>query len=121
MGRVRTKTVKKASRIIIEQFYHRLTRDFHNNKRVCGDIAHIGSKRLCNQIAGFVTHLMKRLEGGNVRGISVKLQEEERERRDNYVPDVSKFDMASIELDPVAMEMLNSMNIPHAKNMRAIP
>ena len=54
-GRVRTKTVKKASRQIIEKYYNRLTLDFHTNKRVAEEVAVIQSKRLRNKIAGFTT------------------------------------------------------------------
>ena len=54
----------------------RLTVDFHTNKRIIDDISQIQTKRLRNKIAGFTTHLMKRIEKGPVRGISLRLQEE---------------------------------------------
>merc|ERR1711990_137311 len=67
-------------------------------------VAIIPSKRLRNKIAGFTTHLMKRIQRGPVRGISLKLQEEERERRMDFVPEKSALETDSIEVDRDTME-----------------
>ncbi len=52
---MRTKTVKKASRVLVEKYYSKLTLDFDTNKRVTEDVAIIQTKRLRNKIAGFTT------------------------------------------------------------------
>ncbi|KIK56507.1 hypothetical protein GYMLUDRAFT_263611 [Collybiopsis luxurians FD-317 M1] len=113
-GRVRTKTTKRASRVLIEKYYPRLTLDFHTNKRIIDEVAVVPSKRLRNKISGFTTHLMKRIQKGPVPGISFKLQEEERERKDNYVPEVSALDVGamggSLEVDPETKALLTSLN-----------
>jgi len=112
MGRVRTKTVKRASRVLVEKYYPRLTLDFHTNKRIIDEVAVVPSKRLRNKVSGFTTHLMKRIQKGPVPGISFKLQEEERERKDNYVPEVSALDtsVSGLEVDPDTQKLLKALN-----------
>ncbi|OIS97693.1 PREDICTED: 40S ribosomal protein S17-like [Nicotiana attenuata] len=39
MGRVRTKTVKKSSRQVIEKYYYKMTLDFHTNKKILEEVA----------------------------------------------------------------------------------
>ncbi|XYA01053.1 40S ribosomal protein S17.e.B [Meyerozyma guilliermondii] len=113
MGRVRTKTVKRASKVMIERFYPKLTLDFETNKRLTSELAIIQSKRLRNKIAGYTTHLMKRIQQGPVRGISFKLQEEERERKDQYVPEVSALDLShtngQLELDSESADLVKTL------------
>ncbi|KAI5950010.1 RPS17B [Candida theae] len=112
-GRQRTKTVKRASKVLIERFYPKLTLDFETNKRLTSEIAVIQSKRLRNKIAGYTTHLMKRIQKGPVRGISFKLQEEERERKDQYVPEVSALDLShtngQLEVDAETADLVKSL------------
>mmetsp|Transcript_27713 Transcript_27713/g.50063 ORF Transcript_27713/g.50063 Transcript_27713/m.50063 type:complete len:137 (-) Transcript_27713:387-797(-) len=111
MGRVRTKTVKRSARQIVERYFAKLTLDFDINKRVVDEVAVVPSKRMRNKIAGYVTHLMKRIQRGPVRGISLKLQEEERERRLDYVPVVSAITIDSIDVDQDTKDMLGALNI----------
>lgn len=103
--------MKKSARQVIEKYYSRLTLDFQTNKRICDEVAIIPSKRLRNKVAGFVTHLMTRIQKGPVRGISLKLQEEERERRMDFVPEVSAIDLEVIEVDNDTREMLKDLEL----------
>merc|ERR1712203_475893 len=112
MGRVRTKTVKRASRTLIEKYYGKLTNDFHVNKRIIDNVAVIQTKRLRNKIAGFTTHLMKRIQKGPVRGISLRLQEEERERKMDFIPEKSEIQISNINSnDPHVKDLIRDLGI----------
>merc|ERR1712183_842154 len=88
------------------------------NKKIAEEVATIPSKRLRNKIAGFTTHLMKRIQRGPVRGISLKLQEEERERRMEYVPDRSEVDIdGMIVVDADTRDMLKAMDMDKLPNI----
>eukprot|EP00340_Litonotus_pictus_P001643 CAMPEP_0170513840 /NCGR_PEP_ID=MMETSP0209-20121228/391_1 /TAXON_ID=665100 ORGANISM="Litonotus pictus, Strain P1" /NCGR_SAMPLE_ID=MMETSP0209 /ASSEMBLY_ACC=CAM_ASM_000301 /LENGTH=94 /DNA_ID=CAMNT_0010797669 /DNA_START=88 /DNA_END=372 /DNA_ORIENTATION=- len=88
-----------------------MTKDFHYNKRVCDEVAVIPSKRIRNKIAGYASVLMKRIEKGPVRGISLKLQEEERERKMEFIPKESQFTVNNLKVDDETEEMLKALNM----------
>ena len=54
---------------------------------------------------------MKRIQRGPVRGISLKLQEEERERRLDFIPEVSALEKERIDVDADTQDMLKAMEM----------
>ena len=99
MGRVRTKTIKRAAKVLLEKHYIKLTNDFHINKKILSEVAKVPTKSLRNKIAGYATHLVKRIQRGPVKGISLKVQEEERERRLDWVPKESEINIEKVNLN----------------------
>merc|ERR1719397_295056 len=99
-----------------EKYYTSLTNDFYVNKKVVQENTIIQSKGLTNKIAGWVTHLMRRIEQGPVKGISIKLQEEERERRDNYVPAQSALERESVVVSDTMIQMIEDARVPVPPN-----
>ena len=60
---------------------------------------------------------MKRIQRGPVRGISLKLQEEERERRMDLIPERSAIDIDKISIDADTQAMLKSINFDNLPNV----
>ena len=88
-----------------------MSTDFHYNKRVLDDVALIPTKRIRNKIAGYATRLMRRIQTGPVRGISLKLQEEERERKMEFVPKKSEFKIENTRIDEETKRMLEELGL----------
>jgi len=52
----------RSLRVIIEKYYTKLTLDFDTNKRIIEEVALIPTKPLRNKIAGFITHLVNKVQ-----------------------------------------------------------
>ncbi len=58
MGKVRSSLVKRTVRRLLETYPDVFTGDFEHNKRVVGQLIEYKSKKLRNQVAGYITHVV---------------------------------------------------------------
>nr|WP_292320144.1 30S ribosomal protein S17e [Caldisphaera sp.] len=59
LGKVRTLMIKRLARELLRDHPDLFTEDFNMNKQVVGKITSYKSKRLRNQVAGYITSLVK--------------------------------------------------------------
>ena len=61
MGRIRTKFVKRTADKLISLHKKSFTKEFDNNKLKVAELSDVSSKRLRNQIAGYLTKKLNNL------------------------------------------------------------
>ncbi|MEM2021850.1 MAG: 30S ribosomal protein S17e [Zestosphaera sp.] len=59
MGRVRTSLVKRTAKRLMELFPGEVTTSFEENKKLVSKYVYLRSRRLRNQIAGYLTRLVR--------------------------------------------------------------
>lgn len=59
MGKVRIGLVKRTARRLLMMYPDIFTADFQQNKELVAKLTIVKSKKLRNQIAGYITHLIK--------------------------------------------------------------
>ena len=62
MGRIKTQLIKRVTTDIFDKHKDQFSDDFEANKKAVTGVADIGSKKLRNVIAGYVTRLAKKKE-----------------------------------------------------------
>jgi len=59
LGNVRIGVVKRTARKLLSMYPNLFTPDFQHNKQVVTKLCLVYSRKLRNQIAGYITHLVK--------------------------------------------------------------
>tara|TARA_Y100000310_G_scaffold314887_1_gene364738 strand:- start:2300 stop:2488 length:189 start_codon:yes stop_codon:yes gene_type:complete len=59
MGRVKTTSIKRVGNKLVRQHRDQFSTEFDTNKEVLPQFVSVGSKKLRNVLAGYITRLMK--------------------------------------------------------------
>mgnify|MGYP001128622941 CR=1 FL=1 len=62
MGNVRTEQIKRVAKELIRRFPDKFSNNFENNKRVVETLIQGTTRRIRNQIAGYITHAFAGIE-----------------------------------------------------------
>ena len=59
MGKVRTSMIKRTARKLLSMYPDLFNEDFEHNKQMVKQLISVDSKKVRNQVAGYITHLVK--------------------------------------------------------------
>lgn len=62
MGRIRTSSVKRSAEEVMSAFPNQFSKKFEENKKIVSKFADVGTKKLRNMIAGYITKKVKSAE-----------------------------------------------------------
>merc|ERR1711973_153461 len=111
MGKIRGRAIKSAAKQVVEGYFSRINNDFENNLAVVKDVTITQNKKTRNTLAGYITHLFKRIQVGDVKGIHIKAHEEEKERKEAFIPKVGVMDVDKVQVDAVSLKMIEEYGI----------
>ena len=52
--------IKQIARALLEKYGDKFTTDFNKNRQIIEQVAYISSKKIRNQVAGYITKLMSK-------------------------------------------------------------
>jgi len=59
VGRVKTTLIKRISQTLIEKYPDIFTEDFEANKKIVNELLVVDSKKIKDQVAGYITRLKR--------------------------------------------------------------
>jgi len=71
---VRTESVKRIARELVERFPDKFTTDFKNNKKLVDALTNIPSTKMRNRVAGYATRLVTIAQSAEVPEIEEKTE-----------------------------------------------
>ena len=67
MGNIRTSQIKRLAKQIVRDFHDQLNTEFENNKHVVEEVCSTMSKKMRNQISGYVTRIMRQFKDQKIQ------------------------------------------------------
>ena len=62
MGRIRTKSIKKMSKKLVEKHPDKFNKNFENNKKVLNEMDLFSDKSIRNKVAGYIVSVSEKKE-----------------------------------------------------------